>query len=556
MKRWILLAALAAISLGCRATGPGYHLPDVDTPAEHRDADQPATTPSMADQPWWEVFRDPALQALIREAVCANQDLRVAAARVEQARALIGIARADGRPQADLALGVGRDYRSVTDPFGASDRLSTTYRAAIGATWELDLWGRIRAGTAAAYADMLSARDLHRATLVALVGDVAATYIELLSLDWQLDIARRTVETRTKTRDLFQKRLEGEIGSELEVARAMGDLAGAMAEVPFLEGSVTRSENALSLLLGRKPGPIARGAPLNEQTTAPEIPAGIPSELLKRRPDVTAAENALWAAAARVKVARADRFPRVSLTGLLGLESAQLSDLATSSAATWSLGAGLVAPLINGGRLKAAEAAAWASAEEAEARWVLAAQTAFRDVADALVSVRRSREVRIQQAEQVRARSRSMELAGLRFEGGLASYFEVLDAQRDLFPAELLAAAAKREELLAVVSLYRALGGGWQHQQPCAPEAERCPGQPASACPSFPPPSPCASFPAPAPAEPAVQRVGPSVPSTTTPQDPPPAPPVAAAPAAAAPGAPDLGAPPAGAPPFPASPSR
>jgi multidrug efflux system outer membrane protein len=266
-------------------------------------------------------------------------------------------------------------------------------------------------------------------------------------------------------------------------------------------------------------------------------------------------------------VARADRFPRVSLTALLGLESAELKDLATSRALTWSLGAGIVAPLVNGGRLKAAEAQAWASLREAEAQWMKAAQGAFRDVADALVFVRRSREVTAQQLLQTRARARSMELAGLRFEGGLSSYFEVLDAQRDLFPAELLAAAAKRDEMLAVVGLYRALGGGWEQQGACPAGPSRCAPAP---CPCFPPPSPCSPPPAAVPPAGVPAAVLPAgvpaavlpagvvdmrghVPSTL-PQAPPPAPPVAAKPASAA----DLGAPPAGvaAPPFPASPSR
>lgn len=532
MKRCVLLLVLASLSMGCRVMGPGYRRPALETPAEHRGALDPAGAASLADLPWWEVYRDPVLQGLVREALAKNLDLRVACARVEQARALLGIAHADRHPQVGVELGASRNYVSdAGSQFAFPDRLSSSFRAAIGATWELDLWGRIRRASEAAWADMLASEEGRRAVVVTLVGDVAATYVELLALDWQLAITHQTVDGRTQTRDLFQKRLDGGLGSELEVARSAGDLAGAAASAPALAAAITQRENALSLLLGRAPGPVERGAALGEQTFPPQVPAGLPSSLLERRPDVKAAEHALHAAVARVGAARAARLPTLSLTGALGLESLELKDLLSDRAVTWSLGAGLVAPILDGGRLKASECRAWAAAEEAEAAWVRAALTAFRDVADALALVRHAREVTSQQQRQVEARGRALDLAFKRFEGGLSSYFEILDAQRDLFPAQLLLAAAKRDELLATVGLYRALGGGWER-------ADRCP----TACAplrlgSGPGPEPRSGPAAPVPpaAPPVVAPAGMGHPRTQAPQAPPPAPPVA-----------DLGAPPAG----------
>jgi multidrug efflux system outer membrane protein len=500
MKRSVYWALLVALLPGCRTMGPAYHRPGLDVPEAHRDALQPGSAEVLSDAPWWEVFHDPALETLVKAALEGNQDLRIAAARVDEARAGITVARSEGALQADADVSAAESYRSAaTSGGGLFDRRFGEYRAAVGASWEIDLWGRIRRGSEAACADYLATEDGRRAVLVALIGDVAAAYFELRALDWSLEIAQHTLETRTSTRDLFAKRQEGGLGSELEVARAAGDLAGAAADVPALQALIAQRENALSFLLGRNPGPIPRGPALADAVTQPEVPAGLPSSLLERRPDVRAAEDALWAATARIGVARANRFPRVSLTGALGLESNDLSDLVSKDADAWSVGAGLLAPLLNGGRLKAEERAAWARACQAEGLWVKAAQGAFRDVADALVAVRRTREVTMQQRLQVDARRRSLELAWTRFRGEVASYFEVLDSQRELYPAELLLARARRDELLAVVTLYRSLGGGWEHAkdagmrctvpcEPCKPVVPCCPTR----CPGSnpPPPSP------------------------------------------------------------------
>lgn len=480
MLKTVLSLAVLALLGGCRSLGPVYHRPALEIPAEHRDA-APAGTVSGADQAWWQVFADPALERLVREALANNQDLNLAAARVEETRAYVGLARSEGRPTVDLGLDLSRARLSDSGSGTAlSDRIFTSHQAALGASWELDLWGRIRRSTEAAWADYIGSEEGRRAVLVALIGDVAQAYLELLALDWQLAITQSTVETRRSTRDLFQRRLDGGVGSELEVTRAAGDLAGVEADVPVFLSLISQKEHAICLLLGRMPGPIERGVALDVERSAPQVPAGLPSTLLERRPDVRAAEQALRASVARVGVAKADYLPRVSLTAALGLESLDLASLGSGDAAFWSLGAGLLAPLFSGGRLEANEQAAWAVVKQNEAAWKKAAQSAFRDVADALTVLRRSREVSILQAAQVTSRRRSLELATKRFVGELASYFEVLDAQRELFPSELLLASAKRNELLAVVRLYRALGGGWDADAPSASACERAlPAQPA-----------------------------------------------------------------------------
>ncbi|MFM8980514.1 MAG: efflux transporter outer membrane subunit [Planctomycetia bacterium] len=492
---WTALGLLALLLLGaCRAVGPAYQRPDAGVPATFRD-EEAACALCAADQSWWQVYADPVLVALVREAVERNQDLEQAAARVEAVRASIGLARSQGQPQVDAELGVERrSYSQAGSPFPLSNRVRTSIVAGLGASWELDLWGRVRRSTEAAWADWQASEWGRRAVLVSLVAEVASGYLELLALDWQLAITRETVLTRRSTLDLFKRRLEGGVGSELEVARATGDLADVEADVPAFLALVSQKENQLCLLLGRMPGPIARGLPLDAGRTGPQIPPGLTSELLERRPDVRAAEEQLKAAVARVGVAKADRLPRIALTGTAGVQSEDLELLTSSDALAWTLGSNLVGPLLDGGRRAAQERAAWARAREAQAAWRGAVQSAFRDAADALAVLAQARKVVAAQVQQVAARRRGLELATKRFEGDLASYFEVLDAQRELFPAQLQLALAKREELVSVVRLYRALGGGWDSERAQA-AVEPAPPAPA--------PAPAAAQPA-APAAPAV----------------------------------------------------
>ena len=466
IRRPLRLLALGALALaGCRV-GPEYCRPGVSTPEAFRDGPLAASGPSVADLPWWSVFHDAALQGLLREAVENNHDLAIAMARVEEARASAGVARADRYPQIDGTFDASRARASrFLQPSGGREQ--SDFRAAIGASWELDLWGRIRRGEEAALAEYVGSEEGRRAALVTLVGDVAAAYFELRELDMELEITKATRDTRRRTSDLFTKRLEGGMSSKLETAQASADLAAAAAAIPDIERLIAQKEHEISLLLGRNPGPIARGTALSDTALPPDVPAGLPSSLLERRPDVRAAEAGVIAANARIGVAEAEFSPKVSLTGLLGLESRDLSDLANEKATIASLGAGLVAPIFHGGRLAASRRLAVAQWEEAVARYRKAAQSAFRDVADQLIAVRKLKEIRAELEREVAALADSLSLATTRYEGGLSAYFEVLDSQRRLFPAQIELARTRRDQHVALVFLYRALGGGWQ-EQACA----------------------------------------------------------------------------------------
>ena len=455
------LACLACALPACREMGPAYRRPAVVTPPAFRDAAGTASREAIADLPWWSVFRDEALGVLVREAVADNQDLAIALARVEEARAGTGIARADRMPQVEGDLDATRS-RASRDVQSSGSRTRSDFRAAIAASWELDLWGRIRRGEEAAIADYVASEEGMRAALVTLVGDVGEAYFDLRELDLELEITRATVETRRKTSDLFGQRLAGGMSSRLETAQATADLATAAAVIPALERRIAQKENQIRFLVGSNPGPVARGAALAGLAPPPDVPAGLPSALLERRPDVRAAEAAVVAANARIGAAEAAFFPKVSLTGLLGVESRDLADLASGKAAMGAFGAGLVAPIFQGGRLSAERCLAVAQWEETVAAYRKAAQSAFRDVADQLVAVRTTREERAEEEKVVAALSEALSLASTRYEGGLSTYFEVLDAQRRLFPAQIELARTKRDQHVAVVRLYRALGGGWQ----------------------------------------------------------------------------------------------
>ena len=464
-----LLAGLGLVSLvGCKM-GPGFQRPEVPVPASYRDVEATPGKPdaaSLADLPWWGVFKDPDLQSLLREAVTNNRDLEVAAARVEEARAVAGIERAGLYPTLDYSGEVSRDQNSrFLAPQG--DRRTTTIQVGVRAAWELDIWGRVRRSTEAAVADFFAVEENRRAVLVSLVADVAQTYVELRDLDAQLAIATKTVGIRGQTTTLFTKRLEGGISSRLEVARSTAELAAAESTIPSLEESIAHKENHLSFLLGRSPGPIQRPHDFDLTSIPPSIPAGIPSSLLERRPDVRAAEQQVAAALARIGVAKADFFPRISLTGLFGLQSQALSDLVDGKAAAWSLGAGLLGPLFDGGLRKSALEAAVAQWDVTRASYVKTVQSAFREVADDLISVQKLRDQRAADEKQVASLLEAFTLSKRRFDDGLAAYFEVLDAQRDLFPAEISLQQVKREQAVVLIDLYRALGGGWSAEGGC-----------------------------------------------------------------------------------------
>jgi multidrug efflux system outer membrane protein len=464
-RPWRLRAALtglaALVAAGC-TLGPDYQRPAVPTPETWRSPAEGAG--SLADLAWWELFRDEPLQALIRETLEANKDLRIAVARVAQARAQLGLTRSAQFPQVDG--NASAETRRISEvgvvPLPASvDPESGLYRTTLDLAFELDIWGRLRRGTEAARAELLDSEETRRTVVLTLVSDVAQAYFDLLDLDRELDIARRTLGARRGAVDLIGLRFREGITSELDVRRAEAELASTAATVPDLERRVAQTENRISVLLGRNPGPVTRGQPLEDQATPPEIPAGLPSALIERRPDIRGAEQRLVAANARIGEARAAFFPQISLTGFFGVESAALSDLFTGPARIWSFGPTVTLPIFNAGRNRARLDATEARRTEALAQYERAIQQAFREVEDALVAHRKAREVRLQQEALVTASSRALELARLRYVNGLATYLDVLDAQRQLFDAELALAGTQRTQLVALVQVYKALGGGW-----------------------------------------------------------------------------------------------
>ena len=465
MNRALALAALLAATAGC-AVGPEYHRPEVPLPQANRYADVDDKVPeaSLGDLAWWEAFRDPALQGLIREAQAGNSDLKIAASRVAQASAFARVTGADLWPQLGASAGAsyGRSSRELSPGAVAGD----SWSVGLGLSWELDLWGRVRSARDAALAELRASEAVRQGTQVSLVAAVAQAYLELRTLDLELEITRASTEARRGSYEYFANRARGGLGNDLEVNQARADYASAQAGLPSTERAIALKEHQLCLLLGRPPGPIARGATLLGTPMPPQLPAGLPASLLSRRPDVRAAEERAVAAVAQVRVAAASRLPSLSLNGSLALDALSPGSLFGADALAASVGAGLFAPLFQGGRLVAAQDAARANAEAAAEAWRQAVLGALRDVADAAVSKKTLAEVRKAQEVQVASTREAERLARLRLEGGVSSYLEVLDAQRQSYSAEISLARTQRDEILSVVQLYRALGGGWKEETP------------------------------------------------------------------------------------------
>jgi multidrug efflux system outer membrane protein len=452
-----LLTGLALVS-GC-SVGPDYMRPDVGAPASHRGVEGPPAEASLADIPWWEaVSGDPILAELIKEAILKNQDLRVAAARVEEYRALAGVARADYYPWLGAGAGASRQKQPVAGVPGVP-----TYNAfGVNATvsWEIDLWGRIRRSNESALNQLLATAEARRGVHLSLVTGVARSYLELRELDMELEIAERTRESRKASLELVNKRLLGGISNRLESSQAESALAQTDAVIPQLKLAIFAKENELALLLGRLPGSIPRGRHLGDGPI-PTVPPGLPSALLERRPDVKQAEYALMAANAQVGVATALLFPQLSLTGSAGYGSAELSDLLKADSLLWNLAAGLTAPIFQGGRLRRNVEANQARWEQAKAQYEKAAIAAFGDAANALEAYRRTQEEREAQERNVAALRQAEKTAMARYDGGVSAYLEVLDSQRALFSGETALAQIIRDQYLSGVQVYKALGGGW-----------------------------------------------------------------------------------------------
>jgi multidrug efflux system outer membrane protein len=449
----------AAVLIAACALGPRYRPPEVVTPAVTRGQPAPTDPESVADLPWWAVFRDPVLQTLIAQAIVENHDLHAAAARVEQARNQIVIARADMLPQAEYRASALRQRGFVA----GTDRnaIFNAFLATFNVAWEIDLWGRIRRATEAAEADWLAAEAARRGVLLTLVSDVAQAYFELLELDRELEITHANRITFQDTVDLFRRRYAGGIGTLLEVSRAQAALGQARAAVPELERQIVAKENQLGTLLGRPPGHVDRRSLLSPDAVTPHVPVGLPSQLLTRRPDVVVAEQALVAANAEVGVAVASFFPRLGLTALYGGQSSELESLVKSGGSVWAIGGSLAGPLFQGGRLLGSYRASSAAWDEAVQLYQQAALVAFAEASNALVARQKLETVYAERAETVKALQTSVELSLQRYNDGISSYFEVLEAEQQLFPAELDLARTQRDQLVAVVTLYRVLGGGW-----------------------------------------------------------------------------------------------
>ena len=470
MKRALLAATLALATPGC-LMGPDYQRPVVPTPAQYRDAPPSQEEATLADLPWWNVFKDPELLSLIGEAVQNNRDLRTAVARVEQARALARIQKAQILPAigANAAAGYGRGNVSLPTENPQSAAL---FSIDAQVSWEIDVWGRIRRGTEAAVAEYLASEQGRRAATVSLVGDVAAAYVQLRQLDAQLDVAQRTVKNYQRTLQLYSDRLSGGTGNKLQVSTGKAQVNDAQAVALDTERLIVRQENLLSLLVGRVPGPIGRSKVAPGMHATGPVPAGLPSSLIERRPDVLSVEQSLVAANARIGVAKADFFPRFNLTALAGFASTDLTQLFNGSkSGIWNAGGSVswLAPILQGDALHGQAEAASAQWEAAKNAYESTVLTAFREVADALADVQRLDGIVQQREEEVANLSDSVGLAVDRFYGGVSSYLEVTTTQNLLFPAELNLTAVRAQRTTAFINLYRALGGGWQLPPPPTP---------------------------------------------------------------------------------------
>lgn len=461
MRRGLALALLVMMMASC-AMGPDYERPTLPTPESFRMAGKEGQAgESMANLPWWELLQDETLHKLIRVALEENKDLQRAVASVEEYQARLFIARTDFAPQVTVdanapALGrlKGARIPGFPTPF--------SYSGQGHLSWELDFWGRVRRANEAARADFLAQEENRRAVVLQLVAGVAQSYFDLRQLDQQWDIAKRAAQSWEESARIAQARLRQGVISRLDADQFEAERANAQARAIEMERHMLQKEHEVSVLMGKNPMPIPRGRILAEQAMPPEVPAGLPSALLQRRPDILLAEQSLVAATARIGVAKAERFPAITLTGLLGVASPQLSSLGSSEYGV--AGVGLAGPLLNAQILGFHQEAAEAQARQALAQYQQTILVAFQEVEDALVAVRTAREQGQAQEAQVTALTSAVRLADLRYKSGSANYLDALTARRALFEAELALTATRRLHLVSIVQLYKALGGGWLQQ--------------------------------------------------------------------------------------------
>ena len=465
---WLQPGAVALFLAGC-AVGPDYKRPAVNTPTAFRtaasDTNPPPSEASFGDVEWWNTFNEPQLKALIEEALTNSFDIRIAAARVLQAEALLRVTRSQFFPTVNAGGDLFTTRTSEKGPFGVPRGVDPQQDYgdlfASMPAYELDLWGRIRRATEASRARLLATEDAQRIVRQTLVAQVATAYLELLELDLELEISYRTYGARTNSLALTTSREQGGVAGIQDVYQARILVFTAEAAIADTLRRIEQKENELSILLGRNPGKIERSNTLVGQTVRAEVPAGLPSRLLERRPDIRAAENQLVAANADIGQAKAAFYPQVTLTGFYGYQSVALSDLFTSGARTWQFGPTVTFPVFTGGRLRGNLKFAEARFHESVAIYQQTVQGAFREVSDNLIGYQRTREFRQRQEERTQAHRDATQIANVRYEGGVTSYLEVLYNEQELFNAELGLAQARLNELLSVVQLYRALGGGW-----------------------------------------------------------------------------------------------
>lgn len=479
--RRLLACGASALALAGCVMGPDYKRPDTPAPTEFRGAPTAAEASSIADLPWWGVFNDPQLQGLIGEGLANNQDIKVAVARIEQARAQVGVARSEYYPQVDYNAAAGGERTFVPLP---NNRVGTAEFGSIGgpiqAAWEFDVWGRIKRSTEAAEANLLAQEDIRRGVLLTLVTDIATGYFRLLELDRELAIAQESSGVYKQQLDLFTDRFNAGRDTRLPVDRTQADYDSSTARVHDLQRQIAQQENALSTLLGGYPKAIPRGRPLVDQTT-PNTPLGSTTALLQRRPDILAAEQQMVQANAEIGVAIANYFPKIGLSALGGGIETYV-DGKWDGFGTWKAAIGLSGPIFTGGRLKSIEQYQRAYWDETIASYQKTVIRAFQETSDALAAQQTLVQRRTALESQIAALRRSSGLAMDRYTGGRASYFEVLEAQQQLYPAEDALAQTQRDQLLAVVNLYKALGGGWnlapgqwtqaQAQQPPQPQPQ------------------------------------------------------------------------------------
>jgi outer membrane protein, multidrug efflux system len=464
MRKYVAILIVPIFFTGC-TVGPNYKRPVANVPETYRglttEEAAKAETASLGDQKWWEVFQDEQLQSLIRSTLQQNYDVRIAATRVLEAQAQLGITRSNQFPSVSAGAEIATQRTAKTVVFPATEE--TAGQVTLSAAWELDFWGKYRRATEAARANLLASEWGRRAVIATLVSNVATAYFQLRALDLQLEISVKTLASRQDSLRLTQLLADGGSTSMLDVRQAEQLVFTAATEIPLLEQQIEQEENLITFLLGQNPGPVVpRGLKLTEQPRSPSVPTGLPSALLERRPDIHQAEQQLIAANAEIGVAKAAYFPDISLTGTGGFQSPALAKLFTGPAGLWTFGPSLTQPIFTAGRLRSNVRLAEAQQQETLLAYQQTIQGAFRDVSDALIGYRKTHEFLTQQQLLAQSAQDAARLSDMRYRGGVTSYLEVLTNDTNYFTAELGLAQAQFNELQALVQLYNALGGGWQ----------------------------------------------------------------------------------------------